>query len=58
MGKLIPFPMARVRRRPVTVGAFNAFSELDSVEHKQLKLMVACICGALLFTFGLQLAAG
>ena len=59
MGRLIHFPIERVRgRRYGAAPFFTAFGELDTIERAQLKLFGACVCSALLFTLGLQLAVG
>lgn len=56
MGKLIQFPVSRVRRsRHSTGGLFGAFSELQLEERAQLRLITACALGALALMAALQL---
>lgn len=58
MGKIIQFPIARIRqRRQPARTAFLAFGELQLVERAQLKLLGACLISATLLTALLQLAA-
>ena len=57
MGKVIQFPVARVRRRQRHAAlAFEAFGELQAVERAQLKLLAICTAGAALLMLALQLA--
>jgi hypothetical protein len=57
MGKLIQFPVARVRRRQRHAAlAFEAFGEMQSVERAQFKLFAVCMAGAGLLMAALQLA--
>ncbi|HEY6079311.1 MAG TPA: hypothetical protein VIW29_10935 [Polyangiaceae bacterium] len=59
MGKIIHFPIARIRQRRLPApAAFHAFGELQLVERAQLKLLGCCLLGATLLTALLQLAAG
>ena len=59
MGKIIHFPIARIRQRRLPApAAFHAFGELQLVERSQLKLLGCCLLGATLLTALLQLAAG
>jgi hypothetical protein len=56
MGKIIQFPVARVRRRRLALGVFADFGELALVERAQLKLLAACAASAVVLTVALQLA--
>jgi hypothetical protein len=56
MGKLIRFPVARVRR-PAAV-AFAAFDELKLVERSQFKLFAAYVAGAAALMGALHLVTG
>lgn len=61
MGKLIQFPIDRLRhrsRRLATSGVFSAFGELDTLERHQLKVMSGYAGVALLCMFTLQLVLG
>jgi len=56
MGKIIHFPVARVRRRrQVAAQVFADFGELELLERAQLKLFAACAASAVLLTAALQL---
>ena len=57
MGKIIQFPLARIRRRRAA-GVFADFGELALLERAQLKLLGACTGGAVMLTAALQLVAG
>ncbi len=59
MGKLIQFPIARLRsRRLAGTQVFGAFGELETLEREQLRLMTACAGVALLCLLALQLTLG
>jgi len=61
MGKLIQFPIDRLRtrrRRLAAAGVFSAFGELETLERHQLKVMAGYASVALLCLFALQLALG
>lgn len=59
MGKLIRFPVARVRRVPrPAAGAFAAFGELELVERSQFKLFAAYVAGAAALMGALQIVVG
>lgn len=56
MGKLIQFPVSRVRRsRHVALPRFGAFGELRAVERAQLKFLAVCCAAAVMLTAALQL---
>lgn len=60
MGKLIQFPVSRVRRHPHRQAAaelFGAFGELQLVERAQLKLLAVCCAATLMLATALQLSA-
>jgi hypothetical protein len=61
MGKLIQFPIDRLRhrsRRLATAGVFSAFGELETLERHQLKVMTGYGGVAVLCMFVLQLVLG
>ena len=58
MGKLIDFPIARLRARRPRTNVFEVFGELEMLERAQLKLFGACLVFALAVVAALQLAAG
>lgn len=57
MGKLIQFPIARIRARRAAA-VFGDFGDLASLERAQLKLFGACASGAVALSALLQLAVG
>lgn len=57
MGKLIQFPIARIRARRA-VAVFGDFGDLASLERAQLKLFTACAGTAVALSALLQLAVG
>ena len=61
MGKLIQFPIDRLRHRShrlAATGVFSAFGELDALERHQLKVMTGYAGVALLCMFALQIVLG
>ena len=61
MGKLIQFPIDRLRQRShrlSTAGVFSAFGELETLERHQLKVMTGYAGVALLCMFVLQVVLG
>jgi len=59
MGKLIQFPIARLRtRRAAAMSVFSAFGELESLERSQLKLVTFSCSVAVVVTLVLQLTLG
>jgi hypothetical protein len=61
MGKLIQFPIDRLRnrgRRLATADVFSAFGELETHERHQLRVMSGYACVALLCMFVLHLVLG
>ena len=55
MGKLIQFPIARLRARRATA-VFADFGELALIERAQLRLFAACASAAVVLTALLQLS--
>lgn len=56
MGKLVQFPVSRIRRpRHVAAERFGAFGELRSVERAQLKFLAVCCAATVMLTAALQL---
>ncbi|HKY36626.1 MAG TPA: hypothetical protein VJN18_11840 [Polyangiaceae bacterium] len=58
MGKIIAFPIARLRARRPRTNVFEVFGELEMMERTQLKLFGACLVFALAAVTLLQLAVG
>jgi len=59
MGKLVQFPIDRLRRRRyAAANVFSAFGELETLEREQLRMMTGCAGVALLCLLALQLALG
>ena len=61
MGKLIQFPIDRLRhrsRRFATASVFSAFGELETLERHQLRVMTGYAGVALLCMFALQIVLG
>ena len=61
MGKLIQFPIDRLRhrsRRLANAGVFSAFGELETLERHQLRVMTGYAGVALLCMFVLQVVLG
>jgi hypothetical protein len=61
MGKVIKFPIGRVRprsRRLASARVFSAFGELETLERHQLKVMTGYAGVALLCMFVLQVVLG
>jgi hypothetical protein len=58
MGKLIAFPIARLRARRARTNVFEVFGELEMLERAQLKLFGACLGVSALAFAALELAVG
>ena len=58
MGKIIAFPIARIRARRPKPMVFAGFGELAALERAQLRLFGACLALALAAVTALQLAVG
>ena len=58
MGKLIAFPIARLRSRRPRTHVFEVFGECEMLERAQLRLFGACVGFALACVTALQLAVG
>ena len=58
MGKIIAFPIARIRARRAKPAMFEVFGELEVLERAQLRLFGACLAFTLAAVTALQLAVG
>ncbi len=58
MGKLIAFPIARLRARRPRTNVFEVFGELEMIERAQLRLFGACLGFTLAAFAALQIAVG